>query len=482
MAQGIDSLSREISGYMSVCDWINDFDTNYNECIKRFNKKEVDNYLSLKQIFRPHPIQKIKDSFKIFSREGQTEHFQKEQPIYYDKAGLWWLWNLNEFKWDLVDEIDILNMIKEKQGVDIITSKSRTEILNSLKQSGRLNKPKPFPITWIQFKNKIYDITNGNSFDSTSEYFAVNRIPHSINHNPETPIMDKILTEWVGEEYLETLYEILAYCLIPDYPIHRMFCLIGSGSNGKSCFLRLIEHFVGRENICATELDTLINSRFEMAKLHKKLVCLMGETNFTEISRTSIIKKLTGQDSIGFEFKNKTPFEDKNYAKIIIATNNLPSTTDKTEGFYRRWMIIDFNNKFGEEKDILIDIPQEEYECLASKSVLILNKLLGRRTFTKEGSIEERMKRYEEKSNPFDKFWKENIIEDSNEKISLKQFKEKLDEWCQENKFRRMSDSTINQHMKEKGIEKYKRTMEWVDVPYNQEKPRYWVWEGIKWV
>ena len=421
-------------------------------------------------------------AFKSFSREGQLREFIKQQPLYYDNAGLWWLWNKKELIWISVDEVDILNGISKGTGQDIITSKSRTEILNSLKQEGRLNKPKPVPPTWVQFKSKIYDVETGNSFDSTPEYFAVNRIPHEINHNLETPIIDKIFKEWVGEKYVQTLYEILAYCLIPDYPIHRLFCFIGSGSNGKSCFLRLIEKFVGTENICATELETLLRSRFEITKLHKKLVCLMGETNFSELSQTSIIKKLTGQDSIGFEYKNKNPFEDKNYAKIIIATNNLPSTNDKTEGFYRRWLIIDFNNKFEETKEILNDIPLEEYQSLASRSVILLNGLLKERKFSNEGSVEERMKRYEEKSNPFEKFWKENIIEDPNEKISLKQFKEKLDDWSKENKFRKMSDSTINQYMKERGIEKYKRTMEWVDVSYNQEKPRYWVWEGIKWI
>ena len=60
------------------------------------------------------------------------------------------------------------------------------------------------------------------------------------------------------------------------------------------------------------------------------------------------------------------PFDDINYAKLIIATNNLPATTDKTMGFYRRWMIIDFQSIF-RSKDILKDIPEEEYSYLGLK-------------------------------------------------------------------------------------------------------------------
>ncbi len=42
----------------------------------------------------------------------------------------------------------------------------------------------------------------------------------------ETPTIDKIFEEWVGEEYVKTLYQIIAYCLLPDYPMNRLFCFI----------------------------------------------------------------------------------------------------------------------------------------------------------------------------------------------------------------------------------------------------------------
>ncbi len=87
--------------------------------------------------------------------------------------------------------------------------------------------------------------------------------------------MDRIFEEWVGKKNIQQLYEILAYSLIPDYPIHRIFCFIGSGLNGKSCFLNLLRKFIGTKNCCSTELDTLISSRFEVTRLHKKLVCQM---------------------------------------------------------------------------------------------------------------------------------------------------------------------------------------------------------------
>jgi|TARA_R100000789_G_scaffold98428_2_gene102275 putative DNA primase/helicase len=420
------------------------------------------------------------EASEVFGRLGQARNFINQQPIFYDNNKLWWLWNIEKKCWEITDEVDILNHITERLNLDVISSKARTEIVNSLKQIGRLNVPKPVKSNWIQFEDMIVDVVSGEEFQATPEYFIVNPIPYKLHKEryEGTPVMDKLFKEWVGEEYVKTLYEIIAYCLIPDYPIHRMFCFIGGGMNGKSCFLNLLKKFIGENNVCSTELDTLITSRFEITRLHKKLCCLLGETNFTEMSKTSILKKLTGGDTIGYEYKNKDLFHEVNYAKILIATNNLPTTNDKTIGFYRRWMIIDFPNQFSEQIDILKTIPEEEYESLAAKSVYILRKLLKERKFTNEGEIMDRMKRYETRSDFLQHFLKENIEEDTNAYISKKDFYTKFIAWCKENRHREMAENTLGKKMKEKGIEAGKKYMDWL---FDGKGGQLKIWLGVKW-
>jgi len=402
------------------------------------------------------------------------------QPLHYDSAKMWWAWNKNKYRWEIVDETDILNLVGELSFANTINSKEKNEIIESLQQSARKLKPKSIKKSWIQFQDIIVDFETGEEFKATSEYFATNPIPYSLHKERfvETPTIDKIFIEWVGEDYKQTLYEIISYCLIPDYPIHRLFCFIGGGLNGKSCFMRLLKKFIGEENVTATELDTLLNSRFEVTKLYKKLVCIMGETNFAEMEKTSIIKKLTGQDTIGFEHKNKNPFDDFNYAKILIATNNLPTTTDKTIGFYRRWLILDFPNKFSEQKDILKDIPEEEFEILAVKSLKILKDLMEKRKFWNEGEPEDRAKRYEDKSDPLEKFLKEYTEEDFNGSIWKFEFEKQFNDWCIGHRFRHFSDVAIGKKMKDKGVEQGQKMSDWfID---GQRKPLR-AWLGIKW-
>ena len=463
----------------------------YNEFIEKKDKEILDKINSKK-----------KSLAIMVDKMLQAEEMYKERPFFYDKTGSFWFWDTTRKCYERVDETELLNEIY-MAGNNTIKNHEKTEVINALKQYGRMRIPKPAPKSWINFKNGIVDIKEHNYErlkEATPNYFITHQIPHNfgkaedinlsdeelIERSYDTPIIDELFSSWVKPSEVTMMLEIIAYCLYTDYPIHRLFCFCGSGLNGKSTYLNLIKNYIGEDNCTSVELDEMIENRFTVTKLHKKLVCTMGETNFAEISKTSKLKKLTGQDMVGFEYKNKTPFDDVNYAKIIIATNNLPPTTDKTIGFYRRWLIIDFNNTFTEEEDVLLRIKEEEYERLGLRLVSILRDLLKVRAFTNEGTIEDRMKKFEEHSNYFEKFFTEFIDEEPDGNISKKIFREKFTDWCKENRHRIMSDVTISKNMKDRGIETKQFVMYWVDKQFNSQgyetdKPKYWGWVGIKW-
>lgn len=338
--------------------------------------------------------------------------FWKIQPFYYDKYRIFWLWNNLEFKWERVDEIDLANAIDENTQNPTTDSTIKYQILEAMKRIGRKKKPKDPEKTWIQFKDVIYDLKNDTCIKASPEYFITNPIPWSIGKTEETPIMDSIFKQWIikegiqDESYVKTLQEIMAYCLLSYMPIHRIFCFIGEGLNGKGSFLRLIEKLVGEDNTCATELEILSSLRFESSKLYKKLVCFMGEVDKGIFKKTKTLKSLTGEDMVRIEFKGKDGFDSKNYANPLIATNHLPETSDKTKGFYRRWTIVDFPNIFNEKKNIIDEIPDIEFNNFCRKSMKIIRELIERGEFTNDGTIEQREDKYEKHSNYINEFVK----------------------------------------------------------------------------
>ncbi len=425
-------------------------------------QKEFDKQLRVEDRAR-----EFKESNFLFSNFGSftdyldiARNFHKQQPFYYDKHRIWWLWNYVEKKWERVDEVDLMNAIDDNTQNPSTNSTIKYEILESLKRIGRRKKPKEAKKTWIQFKDLIYDLKTEETFAASPEFFITNPIPYSLGNSEDTPIMDKILKEWVykkgfqDESYVKTLKEIMAYTMLTYMPLHRIFCLIGEGLNGKGTFLRLIETLVGEDNCCATEIEILCSNRFESNKLHKKLVCFIGEVDRGIFKKTKTIKSLTGEDTVRIEFKGKDGFDGKNYANPIIATNHLPETSDKTKGFYRRWSIVDFPNEFTEKKNILDDIPKEEYNNFCRQALTILKELLERGEFKNDGSIAEREDKYEKHSNHINEFVKMYCEDNEESYIEFNDFYEKYNEYLLSDGLGRKSKVEIGRALVLKGFTK----------------------------
>lgn len=438
---------------------------------EKFNRKEIkkarrerkiaEGNVRVEEKDKPKNNSGPQDILRIDNYLDNAKTFYERQPYFYDQQKIWWLWRYN--RWKITDDVDMGKLLDDCLGFmgQTVSSTIRNNHLTAMGWVGRDNRPKDAPIKWIQFKDKAFSIESKNIYDVTHHYFFCNPIPWDIGESDETPVMDKLFEEWVGRDNKQLLYEIIAYCCYPSYPIQTLFCLLGNGRNGKSCFLRLLGNFIGPDNVCCTELDLLVGhnqSRFESVKLYKKLVCQMGETNFGVLSKSSIIKKLTGGDMMGFELKGKNGFDDFNYSKIIIASNSLPSSTDTSEGFYRRWLIIDFPNEFPEGKDIIEKIPDIEYNNLCKKVIGILPGLLKDGFFINQGTIAERKKKYILASNPLSLFIKEHCNKGDNLFMRYSELYTEYIKYLVKLKRRRISKKEFSGVLDEEGFEIIKTT------------------------
>jgi len=367
-----------------------------------------------------------------------ANEMQKKSPIYYDKSRNYWLWIPDPGYYRRIDETDVMNCIRHNSTENVLNSKERNEILTAIQLTGRELKVKDVPESWVQFKNYVVDYRTGERFKAAPEYFFTSPIPHNIGESADTPIIDRIFNDWMGDEVYK-LRELSAYTLSNRYIIHRLFFLFGRGRNGKGQFMEFLERFSGSENTTTVELEKLIESRFEAAKLYTKRIGFVGEANFSILKSTAVLKKLTGDDKIGGEFKHKDPFDFWNSAKLIIAGNSLPTTLDKTDAFYARCIVYEFKNQFPLSKKIVDSIPECEYENFALKCIELLPKLLEQGMFTNEGTISDKAKIYEKISNPISQFIELYYNKDVNGIVALWQFYDKFSIFCDEKGHRKVT-------------------------------------------
>lgn len=399
-----------------------------------------------------------------------AEGFLNKSPLYYDEGANWWEWVEARNRWRPLDETDILNELRARINLHTFSTVSdRKNLLEAVRQVARTRAPEEPPKSWIQFDNEFFDIVSGQTTEATDEWFSTNPIPWSIGTSTETPTIDQLFEEWVGEKWKQTLYEVIAYACYRGYPLHVIVCLVGGGANGKSKFLELLQRFLGADNVVSTELDRLCANRFETANLWKKLVATMGETNFNLLTKTAIIKALTGEDLIGYERKLKPSWSGYNYAKLFISRNSLPISEDVTTGFFRRWLVIDFPNQFKEGRNPVDRVPAQEYRNLARKVVEILPTLLERGYFSNQGDYEERRKRYEDASNPFPHFLEEYYVRGSDHYASYGAVHKHYNEWLKERNKRQLSYVDFNKILTRENLEVKRTTIE--------EIPDRWILE-----
>jgi P4 family phage/plasmid primase-like protien len=389
------------------------------------------------------------------------EAFMEDNPIFYDsKTGIFWLWNADAFRWQMAEETDILRLFLNRYAIiRWLLPAVQSKVLEALKVFAQF-RPKDLPPDWVQFCDMMINITTGDKMAATAEYFTTNPIPWPLGESEDTPTIDRLFMEWVGEAEKQKLYELCAYCLLRGYPLHRMFFLIGVGRNGKGTFFALLAKFIGEDNCTTTDLATLNGSRFESARLQNKLVCGISELNVGIFRDTVLLKRMVGGDLLRGEYKGKALFDFFNYAKVVIMTNTLPETADKSDGWYSRYIPIEFPNQFdlGKDRDVLAEVPDVEYEALAVKSVRILRELLHSRQFIGEGNIAEKRERYESKADLLNRFVSENYEPSTMDEVPKFEFQDEFEAWCRQKNVMAWSAVQVNKALREMGYSVEKRS------------------------
>jgi len=210
----------------------------------------------------------------------------------------------------------------------------------------------------LNFKNGTYNLETGELEEHKPEDYFTQKIPWEYDSDAQCFAIHEFVDDITGsEEDKETLIEASGYCLLPSFPISQSFILIGEGSNGKTMFLELLKEILGRENYKEEELQQLENTRFGTQALYQKLALFSDDLPSTKLQTGTTFKALTGGGDVRAEIKGGEHFQFKNYATPMFACNQIPETQDESDGFFRRWKIINFPYKFRTDPD-----PENDYE------------------------------------------------------------------------------------------------------------------------
>ena len=283
-----------------------------------------------------------------------------------------------------------------------IKQNQRNEVLAYIRIKTHLNsadiKISPYV---INLKNTRLDIRTGKCLEFTPDVIEFDRIPVVYDPSAYCADLDKMLNRvFLGDREVINLFEeMVGYCLLKTARYQKAFILIGSGSNGKSTVLDLIEEFLGPRNYVSLPLEK-VTDRFNMAELENRLANIGDDIDNVTIRDSGTLKKMISGESITVERKGERPFKLRPYATHIYSANAIPRSFDKSEGFYRRWLLVPFNAKFTVEDP---DYDPMIYDKITSDTALsyLLNiglrgaaRLIKRGRFTEPQSVKDALDHY----------------------------------------------------------------------------------------
>lgn len=195
-------------------------------------------------------------------------------------------------------------------------------------------------------------------------------LPYEYDEQSQCPRFEQFLDEVLPDKGIQqVVLEYFAYCFVPWLHIEKLMAFLGSGSNGKSVLLGVIEGLFGKGNVTHENISDLTHDATHRANIEGKPVNLCTENDGKIYA--SILRTMVSGETITCKKLYSQPYETDNYAKLLFAFNEMPNIKS-TEANMRRWILVKFDVHISEEQ-----ADMELGEKLAHELPGILNLILS---------------------------------------------------------------------------------------------------------
>ena len=203
----------------------------------------------------------------------------------------------------------------------------------------------------VNVRNGLLDIRDMRFKEHTPSYLSTVQLNVEYNPQVDCPQFKKFLNEVLDCKLIPLVQEIVGYLLTTNTASQKAFVFWGPARTGKSTLLWVVEYLLlGKKNVSNIPWQE-IGDKFKTAELLGKLANVFSDLPSKSIDDTGIFKVVTGEDYLMAEKKNKNPFKFKPFARLVFSCNELPRNyVDRTEGFYRRLIIVPFNRQIEKSK------------------------------------------------------------------------------------------------------------------------------------
>jgi len=295
------------------------------------------------------------------------------------------------------------------------------------------------------------DYLLGNSPD----WFAMASLPYAFDPDATCPKwLDFLRYNLDGDEQLAAvLQEWAGYLLLPTTDEQKFMILEGEGSNGKSVFTAAMTAMLGEENVSSIPLE-VFGDRFSRTETLGKLLNAAGDCAELDKVCEGYIKSFTSGDRMFFDRKGVPGINCRPTARLMIACNNRPRFSDRSQGIWRRMLLVPWDRQIPEHKKIKgmssVEWWNESGELpgIFNWAILGLDRLRRNRGFTESKKINDALRDYQEEVNPTRRFISEHFEQDRMCSVKAQAAYHHYRNWCQADGYKPMSEKSFGKEIR----------------------------------
>ncbi|WP_287620889.1 phage/plasmid primase, P4 family [Clostridium sp.] len=316
----------------------------------------------------------------------------------------------------------------------------------------------------INLKNGLYNVTTGELKPHDSKYISSTQLdvaynPNPINHGYWDNFIDTLT---MGDLQLKNIIQEWYGLILSNYDASepkKLLLLYGPGDTGKSKLISILEKLLGEENSKSIQVQKL-GDRFALGDIFKSRLLHYGDlpSKMIDDSSLTILKVLTGGDTLSVERKGIDSFTIKYRGALMYACNELPVITgDLGKHVFDRFMIIPCNNPIPKEKQnprILEQLLLDK-EYIFNWSMEGLRRLLNNGLkFSYSEQSEASKEMYSLKSDSVRSFINEfyDLTDNTRNRVKLKDLYLRYEVYCAENGKRSVGRDTFKDRMSNIGL------------------------------
>lgn len=217
---------------------------------------------------------------------------------------------------------------------------------------------------YVVFKNCVLDLDTGKIHAHDYKYCTDIILNFSYAKDAKSALWDKVLAQTVPDEGMRTAFQQFCGAFLINRASHKFeyICfVVGEGQNGKSVICKAIVNMFKNEDENGQRVTNCITTftpeqLFKSAQMDYHMAEVQGKImNYCDDVSD---KDFSGGDFKAFvsggEFTGRSPYsrEMMKVTKVPImlcCANKIPPTTDDSDGYFRRFLIINCPNKVADK-------------------------------------------------------------------------------------------------------------------------------------